>query len=482
MTVPASSYDVVIVGAGICGLNAAFVAAERLGKRGRIALVDSRHRAGGMWNDAYDYVRLHQPHPLFTAGDIKWRWDKEPTHLASKPEVLDHLGYCLGEIEKRTHVEEYFGWSYDAHEESDGRVCTTIHRGGERVVLESGRLVKALGFNVETNDPLQLTSAKVRSVSPDTCDVRAGEIAASDTPVWIVGGGKTAMDTAYALLTADPRREVSLLAGSGTWFVRRDALYHPDRPLRGGVRPNAWGEELAMSYDGTNEASVFSSMDGLRYIKVTPAASNFMIGLLSDAEADRIRDGLTQNRNDHLEDVVDAADGPQLVLRCGERVAVPEGTWVVNCTGYLLRGGRPYEPFASASGRVLSIGQRSSVLTFTSYEGYLLTHLLMRGKLARLPLVEIDWTELRARYGSGTTPAAWTVLMHNFTILALALPPQVFLRMGVDADHWYPLIRRQIGLLRFLMTRRRQREHYARTIATVRERYDIRLGPLDHAA
>src|SRR3978361_48000 len=59
--------EVCIVGAGVTGLNALFVASQYLRRGQRVILVDRRRRAGGMWVDTYPYVRLHQPHPMFTA-------------------------------------------------------------------------------------------------------------------------------------------------------------------------------------------------------------------------------------------------------------------------------------------------------------------------------------------------------------------------------------------------------------------------------
>ncbi|HWJ82109.1 MAG TPA: FAD-dependent oxidoreductase [Nocardioides sp.] len=473
-------YDVVIVGAGICGLNALFVVSQYLGSSGRVALVDQRERVGGMWNDTYDYVRLHQAHPFFTAGNLKWQWDKDPSYLATKPEVLDHMAYCFDVLRQRTQVAEYLGWSYLAHDEGDGVVRTVVERDGEQVVLESHRLVKALGFDVRPNEPLALSSSTVRSVSPDSCDVRTGDLAASDAPVWVVGGGKTAMDTVHAVLTTSPGREVNLVAGSGTYFMRRDEIYAPSRGWRRGTRFNRFAEDFGMRYDGTNEATIFEAELGRTMTTVTPTASNWVIGIISDEEVDRIRAGLTRTVMDHLVDVVDTESGADLVLRSGERVTVPAGTWVVNCTGYLLKDERPYEPFSSPSGRVLSINQRSDALLFTIQAGFLLTHLLMRDQLHRAPLCEIDWYDLRRSAGSATTPAMWAVLMHNFTVLLGSLPISVFLRSGLDVDRWYPEPRRQLGALAFLLTRRRQQAHYRRTIDTVRERYGVRCGPLDH--
>jgi hypothetical protein len=479
MTSDGRRYDVVIVGAGICGLNALFAASEYLKKDGRVALVDTRERVGGMWNDTYDYVRLHQPHHNFTAGNIAWNWDKDPAYLATKPEVLGHMQHCLEVLKQRVQVDEYFGWTYLAHDEADGTVRTTIERGDEQLVLTSERMVKALGFNVETNEPLPVSSTRVNSVSPDSCDVRTGDIADSDTPVWVIGGGKTAMDTVHALVTARPGREVNLLAGSGTWFLRRDELYHPSRGWRQGTRVNQWAEELAAAYDGTNESSVYGPQLGSTMTKATPSASNFLGGIISDGEIDRIQAGLHRTLNDHLADAVDTETGVELVLRSGERIAVPVGSWIVNCTGYLLKNEPPYEPFCSPSGRVLSVNQRSDALLFTTFAGYLLTHLLMRDKLSKVPLYQIDWYDLRKKAGSSTSLAMWTVVLHNYTLLMEALPPTVFMRNGIDGDRWYPFIRQQIGAAAFFSRRRKQRARFQRTLATVQERYNVPCGPLD---
>ena len=87
--------ELIIVGGGIAGLNALAVASGYLSAHDRVVLVDSRPRAGGMWVDTYDFVRLHQPYPIFTAGDITWQLGKPATYLATRDEVLDHLRHCV---------------------------------------------------------------------------------------------------------------------------------------------------------------------------------------------------------------------------------------------------------------------------------------------------------------------------------------------------------------------------------------------------
>jgi cation diffusion facilitator CzcD-associated flavoprotein CzcO len=51
--------DYLVVGAGATAM--AFVDTLLTESDARIAMVDRRHRPGGHWNDAYPFVRLHQP-------------------------------------------------------------------------------------------------------------------------------------------------------------------------------------------------------------------------------------------------------------------------------------------------------------------------------------------------------------------------------------------------------------------------------------
>jgi cation diffusion facilitator CzcD-associated flavoprotein CzcO len=198
--------DVCIVGAGIAGLNALFVASRYLSRDQKVILIDRRARVGGMWVDTYPYVRLHQPHPMFTAGNIKWTLGKDPSYLATKGEVLDHFQHCLNVIKERVQVDEYFGWDFESDDEADGIVRITCRSSdGHALVIEAKRLIKAYGFRVTPNDPLEISSSRVQSVSPDYCDVRSGEMRTSNAPVWIIGGGKTAMDTAHAFDHRIPR-------------------------------------------------------------------------------------------------------------------------------------------------------------------------------------------------------------------------------------------------------------------------------------
>ncbi len=479
--------DVCIVGAGIAGLNALFVAGQYLSRSQEIVLVDRRSRAGGMWIDTYDYVRLHQPHPCFTAGNIEWTLAKEREHLATKDEVLDHLRHCLEVVKRRIRVTELFGYEFENSEEADGAVRITCRSGeGRTVEIEADRLIKAYGQAVETNPPLELSGARGRSVSPDSFDVRGPEMRASDKPVWIVGGGKTGMDTAHAMITEQPGREVNLVAGPGTLFVSRDHMFPSGarRWFEGELMSTAF-TGMARRFDGTNEADALRWFRDNYGIWLTPTTGNFLGAFLSESESETISAGLNEVVMDYLADVVDRGGGAELVLRSGATRPFEPGSWVVNCTGSLVRGEHEYEPYTSASGRTLSIQNRSVTIPFPAggAAAYFLTHLLCLGKLAQVPLYAVDAEELRRQAPQFSMAAAFGSLqMYNLSLIAEAVPAWRFTKImsqnGLDMDRWFPLPRRLLASARFMLTHKRERERHRRSLDTVAERFDLRCGPV----
>lgn len=472
--------ELIIVGGGIAGLNALAVASRYLSPRDRVVLVDSRPRAGGMWVDTYDFVRLHQPHPIFTAGNIAWQLDKPASHLATREEVLDHLRHCVDVVRTKVDLEERFGWEHVEHVEAGGTVAVTVRGPGGRIeTLTTKRLIKAYGNDVLPSSPLSLSSAAVRSTTPEELSGLIAERPEDTGPVWIVGSGKTAMDVALMLRRKCPGRELNMVAGSGTMFSRRETFF-PTGPRRwyGGTRINAMLRQVALRFDGTNEEDVAAWFAGTYGISPSSEPANFFSAYLSDAECAEARAGLRRIEPGHLDDVLDTPDGPAIVLRDGRSLAISAGSWVVNCTGYLAQPRRPYEPFVSDTGNVLSIQLRSSVTgPFTSFAGYHLTHLMFRDRLRAAGLYELDLEALASKSRPTIIWASITLSMYNLGRIARALPPKVMIDCGLDFDRWYPGARRMAGATALLATQPWDAPRYRKTLDTLGERFDVQVGP-----
>jgi hypothetical protein len=181
---------------------------------------------------------------------------------------------------------------------------------------------------------------------------------------------------------------------------------------------------------------------------------------------------------DHLVDAEDRNGGVELVLRSGDRRRIDPGSWLVNCTGYVFKKRWPYEPYMSANGNVAVATPRSYVVPLSSLNSYFLAHLMMLGTLADLPLYALDLEELYQRSRETCACAAVALLLYNLSVITDNAPRGVFIRNGLDMDRWFPLPRYSFGILQWLRTHRREREHVRRTLDTVRERFDVRCGPI----
>lgn len=181
-----------------------------------------------MWNQAYSFVRLHQPHGMFTVGNIGWTLGREPGYLATRDEVAAHLRHCLEVIADRIEIDARWGWDYRSHVEDARGV--TIHAqdpDGSEHTFRAERFVNATGFDVEVCRPLALRSERVRSIAPEHLEESGLLTGADPAVVWVVGSGKTAMDTTVALLSARPGRTSTV--GTAAPAPRRSGAV-PRRP------------------------------------------------------------------------------------------------------------------------------------------------------------------------------------------------------------------------------------------------------------
>jgi len=476
--------DLCIVGAGLAGLNALFAATRHLPRDAKIVVVDRNAAAGGMWNGTYDYVRLHQPHRMFTAGNIPWSLQAPPSHLATRGEVLEHLKRCFETLAERANVERFHGYDYVSHDESTTGVriaCAPVVSGSPPLRIEAKRCIKAMGYDVTPNPPIAVSSANVRSVSPDAFDVLGEEMRSSDAPIYVVGGGKTGMDTAHALITTFPGKKVHLLIGSGTIFSDRNKAFPTGmRRWFGGTTPLAAFQDLARRFDGTNEAEVLEYFRPTYAVGLNPDCRRYMFGLLSPEENEVISKGATEILPDYLRDVVDRDGTPTMILRSGAVRPLEQGTFIVNCTGYVGRVSAPYEPYISEHGNVLSVQTTSMVNFLTSQSAFILTHLFFLEQLGRVPFYEIDLRELRAKTVDAFPFAAIAHTLYNFGLVLDSMPQSALDEFGLDLARWFPVHRQVIAGLGFVRFDKKHREHLRRSLDIVRDRFGVRCGPLRH--
>ncbi|MEM0921517.1 MAG: NAD(P)-binding protein [Pseudomonadota bacterium] len=479
-------YALVVIGAGISGLNALAAATEYLPKGARVLLVDEKPKAGGMWNTAYDYVRLHQPHPMFTVGNMRWDWRKPPSYLAKRDEVQHHLGRALGPIAETVTLETAFGSVATDCAEVDTdqgpRAQVTYHPIGhpERSkTVRAERAIHAAGLNYALAPPLALRSDQVLSIIPQ--ELSATLAAHSGAPVYVVGGGKTGMDTVLATLAADPERSVTLIKGRGTSFLNR-TKYLPTGIKRwtSGELVSRLFREVVLEYNGENDAAL---LDHIRRNHSTdPEGENgvFLYGLQSEVEFERIRSGLSETLADYLEDVRNGASGPEIVLRSGACHPVPPGSVFVNCGGSFFRSAEMASPMPvlSPQSRVLAINPRSAFHFLTSVAGFFGAHLLYRDQLRGQGFYKMDLEALFRTDRNAWVGASAAQAYLNQVVAVQTLPMMLLDRCGLDMDRWYPLPRRLLGLGRMKATARADIAHCRKVLDRVASRFGIEAAPI----
>ena len=305
-----------------------------------VTIVDRRAAPGGHWNDAYPFVRLHQPAPFYglastPLGDGWVDTDGANAGLLSLPsglEVADHYQRAMTQRFLPTGRVRYFPMS----EWVDGGEIVSLLSGRRERVEVARKFVD--GTRLENVIPLTHrrsfeVEGGVACVPPNALPREAPGRAS----FVVVGGGKTGLDCVSWLLDqgAEPR--------SIAWVLSRDAWWSNRRAHQTGaaLRTNALeimcrqSQALAAAgsvealADGMEEAGAWLRLDRSRRPAMFHAAT------VTEAELARARGIGAVVREGK---VVRLSPG-RMVLQ-GGHVAMPAGALYVDCTASALpRGG-----------------------------------------------------------------------------------------------------------------------------------------------
>ncbi len=208
--------DYLIIGAGAMGM---IFADQMLSETdARMIIVDRRAMPGGHWNDAYPFVRLHQPSAYYGVGSRALGANRiDQTGLnagyyeqASRAEILEYFDALMRERFLPSGRVQYFAMSDFA----DGRIVSRI--SGVETGVAYRKLVNAAFFNTQT-PATHTPSYEVGEGVAFTAPHLLSNVAARHGAYVIVGGGKTGMDVAIWLL------QMGASADAIHWIVPRDS-------------------------------------------------------------------------------------------------------------------------------------------------------------------------------------------------------------------------------------------------------------------
>ena len=249
------STDYLVIGSGAMGM--AFIDAILTETDATVSIVDRRARPGGHWNDAYPFVRLHQPssfygvnsRPLGEDRIDQVGWNKGLYELASGTEVVSYFDQVMRQHFLPSGRVQYFPMS---DYRGDNHVASLI--SGQRLEFEVARRTVNAGYmNVSvpsTHPPAYGVADGVR-VMPLNDLVRTAE--PPDGYV-VIGAGKTGADACLWLLANGVNPHAI------SWIMPRDSWYLDRAQIQPGVFADNTMERFIAQ---TIQLSKASSVDDL---------------------------------------------------------------------------------------------------------------------------------------------------------------------------------------------------------------------------
>jgi cation diffusion facilitator CzcD-associated flavoprotein CzcO len=136
-------YDVIVIGAGVCGIYML----HRMRELGmRVTVLEAGDDVGGTWywnrypgarfdSESYSYGYSFSPEIL-----EEWNWSE---HFAGQPETLRYLNYVVDRLDLRTHMQ--FGCRVESTGWDDSARTWAVHLGDGRT-LSTRFLITAIGM------------------------------------------------------------------------------------------------------------------------------------------------------------------------------------------------------------------------------------------------------------------------------------------------------------------------------------------------
>ena len=211
------SADYLVVGVGAMGM--AFTDALIAETDATVIMVDKHHQPGGHWNDAYPYVRLHQPSAFYGvnsrglgSGTIdQTGWNKGLYELATNSEVCAYFDQVMQQQFLPSGQVRYFPM---CEYQEGGRFVSLVSNVDYQV--QANKVVDATYMHVAVpsmREPSYAVSSEAECVPPNQLPRVSGQF----QRYVVVGAGKTGMDACLWLL----KNEVDPVAI--TWIMPRDS-------------------------------------------------------------------------------------------------------------------------------------------------------------------------------------------------------------------------------------------------------------------
>lgn len=296
-------------------------------------LVDRHHMPGGHWNDAYPFVRLHQPSAFYGVAS---------TELGSNR--IDETGANAGyyELASGAEVSAYFEKVMRERFLPSGRVryfpmCDYVGDGkfhslisaAEYTVSIRRKTVDGTFFNTSvpsTHERKFDVDANVHVIAPNDLPRQAPK----HSRFTILGGGKTGMDAAVWLLEAgaDPDA-INWVCPRESWLINRATTQPGAAFLQQTV--GGFAAQLAAMKAATSVDDLFERLeaaDVMLRIDRSVRPTMFHYATVSSGEVEQLRRIKNVIRNGRVSRVRENT----LVMQNGDSISADPDTLYIDCT------------------------------------------------------------------------------------------------------------------------------------------------------
>ncbi|MEO8125016.1 MAG: FAD/NAD(P)-binding protein [Burkholderiales bacterium] len=227
MTTGPIETDYLVVGAGATAM--AFVDTLLTESEAQIVIVDRHHRPGGHWNDAYPFVRLHQPSAFYGVASRELSsWTKDKTGLneglyglASGAEVLAHFDQVMQQRFLPSGRVRWFPMSEVSVGPGTVHTFNSLTSGETCQVQVRRKLVDATHARTEVPS----TRAPKYAIAPGVRCAPLNDLPRIERPhaaYTVVGSGKTGMDACLWLLqNGVPPSRIRWIMPRDAWLMDR---------------------------------------------------------------------------------------------------------------------------------------------------------------------------------------------------------------------------------------------------------------------
>lgn len=224
--------DYIVIGAGAMGM--AFVDEILTHSNATVAMIDKHAKPGGHWNDAYPFVRLHQPSFFYGVSSTRLGTDELDqvglnaglSELASGAEVCAYFDHIMQRRFLPTGRVEYLPGA----EYRDG-VATQLASGVTVEVQANRAVVDATYMNVTVPS----VQPPAYEVDPEVVVIPPNQLPTIERPdggYTVVGAGKTAFDALMWLLANGvDQADICWIMPRDSWLLNR-AVIQPGDNLR----------------------------------------------------------------------------------------------------------------------------------------------------------------------------------------------------------------------------------------------------------